>query len=602
MDLPELINSIDVDEPIDVTKIDLSEAIPLKDSDEFIDIETNFKLCAGPGAGKTRFLINHINNVITNSKRLTNVKKIACITYTNIGVETITKRLDNAVNEIEVSTIHSFLYKHVIKPYLWVINEEYNIPLAKVDGHDEIIPTFRILEKWAAEIRRPYILYGKISIPKAILNKRLMSLQWEIQEDGEIIPVQRGHPRLPIKKDLNESLIKYKEICWEKALISHDDILFLSYSILKANERILEILRAKFPYIFIDEFQDTNPIQSEIIKMIGKKETIIGVIGDCGQSIFEFLGADFRKFIEFKLEDMELYKIENNYRSTEQIISLLNYVRNEEDFKQTSPKNKTGKVPQILVGDYFDAYEKAIEISGDKHVCTLSRTNKTSNIMKRGYKGKLNIEDINGPLFRGEYRGWLITYTITAIEYCLQNKIKDAMKYMKKAYRRIDNFGDKQALENLIWLVNNYSEYKNGSIKDFYNTYLFGYHGVSNETKITPKIRNDNEYYTKLKYKEIAVSVQINDDDSLHRTIHKSKGDEFNSVLLIIPPGKNKFNENKELNFLLNPRIDEDEENRVYYVALSRAIENLFINVPQLSKGNRKKLEGIGFEVIELNN
>lgn len=558
--------------------MDLSGAITLENSDELINTETNFKLCAGPGAGKTRFLINHIKNVITNSKRLTKVKKIACITYTNIGVETITNRLDNAINDVEVCTIHSFLYKHVIKPYLWVL-DEYDIPLDDVDGHDEIIPTYSILRDWKNETNQNYIRDDQA------LKKELMSIEWKIQVSGEIIPRLKYPSRLMIR---NSSLIEYKKKCWNRALISHDDILFLSCEILKRNERVLEILRAKFPYIFVDEYQDTNPIQTEIIKMIGEKETIVGVIGDFGQSIFGFQGADVQKFLDFELTDMILYKIENNYRSTEEIINVLNHVRNEIDFIQISPDNKTGNPPQILIGGYFDAYNKSINIIGDNNVCTLSYRNDIANIMKWGYEDYFDSENINEPLFKDGYRGWLITFTITAIEYCLQNKIKDAIKFMKKAYRKIEDFSDKNALENLKRLINDHENFRDGSIKDFYNNYLYGHYGVR------PKITSGriNDYYESLEYKKIAVSVKINDDDSLHRTIHKAKGDGFTSVLVIVP------SEN-ELKFLLNPDI-EDEDNRVYYVALSRAVENLFVNIPELTNNNQDELKRIGFKVVNL--
>lgn len=88
--------------------MDLSRAIELEDSDQLIGTKNHFKLCAGPGAGKTRFLVNHIQNVIKNSKRLKKARKIACITYTNIGVDTLANRLENSLDYVEISTIHSF--------------------------------------------------------------------------------------------------------------------------------------------------------------------------------------------------------------------------------------------------------------------------------------------------------------------------------------------------------------------------------------------------------------------------------------------------------------------------------------------------------------
>mgnify|MGYP001195759601 FL=1 len=568
--------------------MDSQRITTLESSDELLEnIESHFKLCAGPGSGKTRFLINHIKNVIKNSNRLTNARKIACITYTNIGVDTIKRRLGNAINKVEVSTIHSFLYRHVVKPYLWIINDEYNIPLEKFEGHSEIMPTFSIMQEWLKRTNQQYVRdYNK-------LKKELLDLQWVVQ-DGDINLKFKYPSKLMIK---NDSLIEYKKVCWEKALIAHDDILYLSYKILTKNSRILEILRAKFPYIFVDEFQDTNPIQAMMLKMIADKETVVGVVGDYGQSIFSFQGADVQEFINFDLEGGKLYKLENNYRSTQEIINILNHVRNDTNFKQISPCNKTGPLPHILVGGFLDAYYKAVKISGDKKLCTLTYRNDVSNAMKFKYDSFFDSENINEPIFTdgNSDRGWIITYTITAIEHCIQGKIKDAIKYMKIAYRKTEGFSDKEALQNLKRLVNEYEKYKDSSVKDYYNNYIAGYYDI--KSKITSG--SINEYYRNLKYKKIAIGVKISDDDSLNRTIHKSKGDEFKSVLVIIPLDNDDFDEEKGLEFILNPNLDK-EENRVYYVALSRAKKNLFINVPKLSKGNKQQLETIGFNVIDL--
>ncbi len=102
------------------------DPILLQSSDELLeDIEHPFKVFAGPGAGKTRWLSNHIKNVLSKSQRLNKSRKIACITYTNVGVDTINKRLGDSIDRVEVSTIHSFLYKHIVKPYIFLVKEEY---------------------------------------------------------------------------------------------------------------------------------------------------------------------------------------------------------------------------------------------------------------------------------------------------------------------------------------------------------------------------------------------------------------------------------------------------------------------------------------------
>lgn len=96
-------------------------------SEQAIPIDEPFKVSAGPGAGKTHWLIRHIKNVVSNSHKLDIVKKIACITYTNVGTDTIVSRLEIGNDVVDVCTIHSFLYANVVKPYLHLVANEYGI-------------------------------------------------------------------------------------------------------------------------------------------------------------------------------------------------------------------------------------------------------------------------------------------------------------------------------------------------------------------------------------------------------------------------------------------------------------------------------------------
>src|SRR6056297_4135078 len=118
-------------------------------SDSVIEnIEQHFKISAGPGAGKTHWLVQHIKHVLNDSKRLSKSRKIACITYTNIAVETILTRLGTSTDQVEVSTIHSFLYKHLVKPYVSFIADEYGLNVEKMDGHDDtILANYSFLKK-----------------------------------------------------------------------------------------------------------------------------------------------------------------------------------------------------------------------------------------------------------------------------------------------------------------------------------------------------------------------------------------------------------------------------------------------------------------------
>jgi len=260
-------------------------------------------------------------------------------------------------------------------------------------------------------------------------------------------------------------------------------------------------------------------------------------------------------------------------------------MRNDSFFHQKSPENKSGSKPKILVGGFFDSYNEAVKLCSEDGLCTLSFRNELCNMVQYGIDNYFSDNISDEFIFSDSDRGKMIFYIIHSLEYCKQDKFKDAIKFMKKAYRKVEEFDDRSALQNLKRLYNLYSEISKLNIKEFYNNYIYGFYGV--KSKLTNG--RASNYYKGLSYNKVACVITITDDNGKFRTIHKSKGDEFKSVLLIIQPKEN-FNEETELAFLLNPDMD-NESHRVYYVALSRAMENLYISVPQLSTENRNKLK-----------
>src|SRR5690606_17519985 len=279
------------------------------------DIDKHFKVSAGPGAGKTHWLVNHIRNVLHQSDKLFRTRKIACITYTNIAVDTILKRLGTSSEQVDVSTIHSFFYNNVVKPYASFISEEFGLNISELDGHDEINISHGLLRLWTESTNQSYLINDRDSElakqKRTKVLKALENLQWIIINDNIELKINPKKPYLgritPTISIRNNSLINFKRLCWEKGILSHDDILFFSYHLIHQFPFIADVLVAKFPYLFIDEFQDSNPIQVEIIKKIGTKNTVIGVIGDMAQSIYEFQGADCIQFQSFNLSNLNNY-------------------------------------------------------------------------------------------------------------------------------------------------------------------------------------------------------------------------------------------------------------------------------------------------------
>ena len=563
--------------------MDLSSAVTLKNSDAEIPINNHFKLYAGPGAGKTSFLVNHVKRILAQSDRLAKTRKIACITYTNIGVDTLKTKLDEAATDLEISTIHSFLYKHIVQPYLWKL-ENCPFPLDKLNGDDEIRLRYKQLEKFKKDSKQTRFT------DNVKLEKVLQKITWKLVEGNlELGFIRYNDGRLGKYSLLKNSYIIYKEICWEEGNLSHDDVLYFSFLLLKQEKRIREIVRAKFPYILMDEFQDTSPLQAEIIKLIVEEESTLGVIGDPCQAIFSFQGTDEKLFDDFSISGMQLYVINDNRRSTEQIIDVLNHMRKGKDFKQKSPDNKQGEKPVLLVGTPSQAQDYLKKIINNSKLYTLAYKNDVVKSVEFNLDDEIEeeIEIINED---GD-RGWRIHFIIHAIEYGRQLKIPEAVRLMKKAYRKIADFSDRDAFINLKRFLDEYKNYSDGNITGFNNAFVSGNYDV--KEKVTRG--NIRVLYDSLTYKQIAASVKVTDDISTFKTIHKSKGDEFDNVLVIA----RAKNEDKCLDFLLKTDMGK-EGHRVYYVALSRARKKLYINVPSLSASKYADIAKLGIPIVPL--
>lgn len=561
-------------------------------SKDRIDIEENFKIEAGPGAGKTEFLVNHIKNVLQNSTRMTCIRKIACITYTNTGVETILKRLGmEASDRVEVSTIHSFLYKNVVKPYCSFISAEYELRFQKINGHDDFYINNKYIREWfesedLSELKHPNTENQLLSLPP--LNRALQNWLLSIKcvYENDIIAFKcdnskafsydkNNDRRIGINaknlKILSNRIMNLKKIYWRKGRLTHDDVLFFSYDLIVKYPFILDILRAKFPYIFIDEYQDTSPVQSFLIDEIRKKETVVGVIGDKAQSIYSFQGAESSLFDSFKVNEDRVFVIGDNHRSTNQIIKFLNDIRN--DIHQEASSNIDDIDVIIYIGERNVAYCKAIGICSGEPVESLSRDNITSNAMKKDIEGSnLNrglieqFESADSSSRRKKY----IKSLIQSIELSINGKYKEALKKIEQLFGT-EAHSRKEALSALAKMLNGYNDFCNNTLMKFYETICTV---LSVEL---PSFRKGaaKDFYSNHLYKEIAICINIVDDTSSHITIHKAKGSEFENVMII------GTKDTKDL--LLNTNLSSNEEHRVNYVGLSRAKRKLFIQFDQLT-------------------
>lgn len=579
------------------------EPIRIDSGDKLGDIEHHFRVLAGPGAGKTHWLVNHIKHVLHTSERLGKNRKVACITYTNTAVEIIRERLSSSSNQVEVSTIHSFLYRHVVKPYMHFIAEDYGFNVSMLDGHDDIFISRTMTENWLnqhtnrSSLKHPYTLKQLLKMPENLsrLTSWLSSVCYNFDINNNLVitsdrtkSIINGRPLSKTCLDLLETdLEAFKRLYWNKGHLHHDDVLFFSFQIIRTHPFVLDVLRAKFPYFFIDEFQDSNPIQIELLRLIGEEETLVGIIGDKAQSIFSFQDADPSQFESFELEGIKDYKINTNRRSTQEVIGLLNHIRC--DFEQRGQEGFNGSKPVIYIGNRLEVLHKInIELS-EECLTTLSRKNITANALKKDIEGvHLNYELFdNLKNIDSSSRPRLIIPCIKAVELCRENKIKEALKELERYFGR-NSESKKKALDLLFLLNSRYDEYCNEPLMTLYSILQAnsGIEGLSSFRAGKPK-----NFYDNTDYKSLALCVNIVEDTSSNITIHKSKGDEFKNVLLVLDEGK-------ELNFITTPNLDELEEHRLRYVAVSRAVQNLFITVPDLSTEKAELIENL--ELVDI--
>jgi len=290
-------------------------------------------------------------------------------------------------------------------------------------------------------------------------------LRWNFNAAGDLV-VNTPYPFQADGYNIKTaSYLDYKKMAWSSGVIHHDDVLYLSFELIRLFPFILDVIRARFPYFFIDEFQDISPIQLKILNQIIAKETLACVVGDTAQSIYGFLGAKADQLIHFAPTGIAEYVIKDNWRSTEKIVALLNLIRT--DLSQKSMRAVSGTQPIILVGDKIKAIEQVITDTNSEDICTLTRDNLLANAIRKRLSAT-TTRDMIYELSSGDSnttRRRTIIWCIKGIEYAEQGYFKDALKEIAKIHDiEDDELRKKKSLATLKTLLNNKGQFAKGSI------------------------------------------------------------------------------------------------------------------------------------------
>ncbi len=298
---------------------------------------------AGAGTGKTRTLVYRVARMVEMGIKPEN---ILLLTFTRKAAQEMMNRasviLDSRCENIAGGTFHSFS----------------NLILRKYASFIGLKNSFTILDKSDSEdlinlIRGQVTDVKKVRFPR---KKTIGDIYSKAINKGKSINeiVEEEYPHF--SKFTDQIILickKFAEYKKANSLLDYDDLLLYLKLLLTTNEEIRNKISNTYKYIMIDEYQDTNSIQSDIVKLLASCHNNVMAVGDDSQSIYSFRGANFRNILEFPdiFENTQVIKLEENYRSTQQILDLTNEIikySKEKYTKHLFTNNQPGEFPAII--------------------------------------------------------------------------------------------------------------------------------------------------------------------------------------------------------------------------------------------------------------
>ena len=318
-----------------------------------IDLEGPCLIVAGAGSGKTKVLTSRVVHIIKEKKAWPN--QILCVTFTNKAAREMQNRVVSLLNQKTKSlpwlgTFHSVSAKILRKHAEAVgLNSRFTI----IDQEDQLRLIKNICKAENIDIK-------KIS-PQSVLS---LINQWK---NKGLLPkdvvTKKG---LPLEKAILNVYKFYQERL--KILNSCDfgDLILLCVTMFENNPDILELYLSNFKYILVDEYQDSNYIQSKWLNLLAKKNNNICCVGDDDQSIYSWRGAEIKNFLDFSkiYKNTKIIKLEQNYRSTQNILSAASGLisnNNDRMGKKLWTDSKDGELVKLAC--YKNGKEEATGIS-----------------------------------------------------------------------------------------------------------------------------------------------------------------------------------------------------------------------------------------------
>ena len=390
---------------------------------------------AGAGSGKTRVLTYKIAYLLQQGM---NPWNILALTFTNKAAREMKERIARLVGEeraryLQMGTFHS-VFARILRTEAQVLGFQSNFTIYDQSDSRSLVKSIIKEMQLDDKTYKPASVADRISMAK----NHLLLPQAYAQSGWATDDAQHKRPAV---KDI---YIRYSERCRQANAMDFDDLLVYTYLLFKQHEDICQKYIERFQYVLVDEYQDTNYAQQEIVVLLTKAHGHITVVGDDAQSIYSFRGANIDNILGFqkRYDNAKLFKLEQNYRSTQLIVQAANSLirHNQRQIpKNVFSENDYGE--KLTLKPAYSDKEEAMIVCNDvkcikrKEQCRYSdfailyRTNSQS----RSFEEQMRKDGIPYRIYGG-------------LSFYQRKEIKDIIAY----YRVVSNPNDEEAMRRII--------------------------------------------------------------------------------------------------------------------------------------------------------
>lgn len=386
---------------------------------------------AGAGSGKTRVLTHRAVYLI--EEKGVNPWHIMAITFTNKAAGEMRERIDKLVGygaeSVWVSTFHSTCVR-ILRRYIDRLGYGTNFTIYDADDQKVLMKDVCKRLNIDTKIYKEKSFLGIISSAK---DELVSPEEFTLRAAGDFAKEKQAAVYRGYQAELRKN-----------NALDFDDLIVKTVELFQSDAEVLENYQERFRYIMVDEYQDTNTAQFHLIKLLAGKYRNLCVVGDDDQSIYKFRGANIRNILNFEdfYPDARVIKLEQNYRSTGNILNAANFViANNVGRKAKELWTENEEGAKIDFGQYENGYEEAEHIAGD--------------IMRKVQEGRYQYGDCailyrtnaQSRLFEEKFVVSNIPYRIVGgVNFYARKEIKDLLAYLKT----IDNGMDDLAVRRII--------------------------------------------------------------------------------------------------------------------------------------------------------